>query len=65
MNKIFKNLPSLILGTILLLCRPLSSLVFGFTEPKAIIGLPKPSIPSAAPLMKSTWPPYPKIDIYI
>lgn len=55
-------LPSWILGTILLLGKPLASLVFGFTEPRAIIGLPLPSKPSAAPLIKSTWPPYPNTD---
>jgi len=47
-------LPSFNLGTILLLGKPLSSLVFGFTEPRAIIGLPFPSKPSAEPRMKST-----------
>lgn len=48
-----KNSPGFKNGTILL------SPVFSFVDCMAIIGFPFPSKPSAAPRMKSTWPPNP------
>jgi len=48
------NLPCLIRGDILL-----SPLLV--TDGRAIIGFPSPSRASAAPRIKSTWPPKPKL----